>query len=567
MTVGLVGSGPAVAAIGAALADVDADTEPVDPEGVADVALAVAVGRVGDDILATVDEHARGTDLPWIAVELGGVGGYPVVDAAVVGFAPETACYQCLRGRVAANVDPEADPVAAPPAHTARFAGAVAGRAAVRYLDAGDDGVFGTLREVPHTERPLLPLPGCDCADDRARSLDRSAVNRSLEASLARAEQGLDERVGIVQEVGEVESLPAPYYLAQTCDTGGFSDAEAARNGAGVAPDWDAAFMKALGEGYERYCAGVYRTDDLLEGTPADVEGAVPPTDFVRRDDDADDESMRWVAGRDLHGDESIYLPAEFVHYPPETRRFRPAITTGLGLGNGGVEAILSGLYEVIERDAAMLAWYSTFDPIALDVEDEGYRDLERRARVADLSVSALLLTQDVDVPVVAAVVHREEWPRFAVGSGADLDAGAAARAALAEALQNWMELRSMGPEEAPDASGDIGHYADAPEDADRFRSVDTVASADTVGPADVPTGEAELAVVLERIENANLTAYAAPTTTCDVAALGFEAVRVVVPGAQPLFFGEPYFGDRAATVPVDLGFEPALERRHHPFP
>jgi ribosomal protein S12 methylthiotransferase accessory factor len=48
---------------------------------------------------------------------------------------------------------------------------------------------------------------------------------------------------------------------------------------------------------------------------------------------------------------------------------------------------------------------------------------------------------------------------------------------------------------------------------------------------------------------------------------MGFEAVRVLVPGAQPLFTGEPYFGERARTVPEALGFEPRLDRPIHPFP
>ena len=48
---------------------------------------------------------------------------------------------------------------------------------------------------------------------------------------------------------------------------------------------------------------------------------------------------------------------------------------------------------------------------------------------------------------------------------------------------------------------------------------------------------------------------------------LGFEAVRVLVPAAQPLFTGEAYFGDRAREVPGSLGFEPRLEREPHPFP
>jgi ribosomal protein S12 methylthiotransferase accessory factor len=48
---------------------------------------------------------------------------------------------------------------------------------------------------------------------------------------------------------------------------------------------------------------------------------------------------------------------------------------------------------------------------------------------------------------------------------------------------------------------------------------------------------------------------------------LGFRAVRVLVPSAQPLFFDDPYFGDRARSVPDELGFAAELDREHHPFP
>jgi ribosomal protein S12 methylthiotransferase accessory factor len=51
------------------------------------------------------------------------------------------------------------------------------------------------------------------------------------------------------------------------------------------------------------------------------------------------------------------------------------------------------------------------------------------------------------------------------------------------------------------------------------------------------------------------------------VAALGFEAVRVVVPEAQPLFTGDAFFGDRASEVPRQLGFEPRPDRPFHPYP
>jgi ribosomal protein S12 methylthiotransferase accessory factor len=87
------------------------------------------------------------------------------------------------------------------------------------------------------------------------------------------------------------------------------------------------------------------------------------------------------------------------------------------------------------------------------------------------------------------------------------------------------------------------------------------------VGPDDPPTGQAELEAVVDATAEAGLHPYAARTTTRDVEELGFEAVRVVVPAAQPLFFEDAYFGERARTVPSQLGFDPRTDRPHHPFP
>jgi len=494
------------------------------------------------------------------------MGGIPVVDAAVSCFSPPSGCYECLSGRVNANLDRQSDPAGSPPTHTSRFAGAVAGREAARYLTADAD-IFGRVITVPYDERAFLPLPNCVCDPGRDRTLDRAYRECPVEDSLSRAERALDDTVGIVQEVGEAESFPVPYYLAQNSDTAGFSDASAAREAAGVAAEWDAAFMKALGEALERYCAGVYRDEEFTTGRASEVAAAVPPSKFVTAVDPAPGERIRWVDGRALASDEPVRLPAAFVHYPPPEQRYRSPVTTGLGLGNSTVEAVLAGLYEVIERDAMMLSWYSSYEPLALSIEDEGFEALVGRARSEELAVTPLLLTQDVDVPVVAVAVHREEWPRLAFGTGAALDVADAARSALAEALQNWTELRGMGPEEAASALGAIGRYAEQPGPASAFIDAGATVPAESVGPASVPEGSAELNAVLDRLADADLSACVSSLTTRDVADLGFEAVRALVPAAQPLCFGERFFGERAETVPDELGFETRLDADHHPFP
>ncbi|MFU8867680.1 YcaO-like family protein [Natronococcus sp.] len=579
MHVSVVGEDPVRDAVETALEDVDVSVRSAEPAALEDARFAVVSDVAGAATFERANEAALAGNTPWIAVEIGGVGGRPIaeLDAAVSGFAPATGCYDCLCARVDSNLESAADE---PRADTsaARFAGAVAGRECVRVLSGEERSVIGHVLEVPHRRRRVLPVPNCACGGERDRELERDDDTLELEAAVDHADQAIDDRVGIVSTIGEVESFPAPYYLATTADTSGYSDASAANQAAGVDPDWNAALMKAVGEGLERYCAGVYRDRDFVHASEADLERAVSPTDLVRPDDAPEydpDAEHRWVEGENLETGERAHLPAAAVQFPQPGERLVPAITTGLGLGSSTVDALLSGLTEVLERDATMLAWYSTFDPLGLVVESEAFTALERRAASEGLEVTPMLVTQDVDVPVVAVAVHRgsedgdgeAEWPAFAAGSAAGLDATEAATAALAEALQNWMELRGLGPDEAAAASAAIGEYASFPDAAREFVDVDRTVPAASVGPDPVPTGREALEEVVTRTTDAGLVPHAARLTTRDVEGLGFEGVRVVVPGAQPLFTREPFFGERARTVPAELGFEPALERPFHPYP
>ncbi|ACM57614.1 YcaO-like family protein [Halorubrum lacusprofundi] len=563
MDIGLVGDGPAVEAVSAALGDVDVNVMPVEVGLLDGFDLAVVVDTAGSETFAAANEHLD----RWVAIEVGGLGGVPLepVDAAVTAF--DETCYDCLRRRVASG---GAEPADAPAGRRSavRYAGALAGRRVIQLL-AGDP-VADTVVEVPGAERTLLPVPGCDCGADPGDALPREHQERSLSDAIDRAERAVDPRIGLLSEVGEQESFPVPYYVARVADTTPFSDARAAEFGGGVDAGWDAAFMKALGEGLERYAAGVYRGASFTRAPAANVPNPVAPDAFVRPESAepyARDDRLPWVTGEHLGTGEVASLPAEFVHFPPPENRYRPAITTGLGLGNSGPHAALSGLYEAIERDATMTSWYSTADPLGIEVDDEGFAELEKRARTESLSVTPLLVTTDIDVPVVAVGVHREgDWPRFAAGSGADLDPAAAARSALAEALQNWTELRSMGPDAAAKQGAAIGRHADFPAETRAFFDADATVPAESLGEPELSGGD-ELAAVVDRAEAVGLEPYVARTTTRDLAALGFEAVRVLVPGAQPLFTGDPFFGDRARDVPRSMGFEPDLEKAYHPFP
>ena len=125
-----------------------------------------------------------------------------------------------------------------------------------------------------------------------------------------------------------------------------------------------------------------------------------------------------------------------------------------------------------------------------------------------------------------------------------------------------------MGRDGVADAAGAIGHYAGRPDDTASLTDAETAVPLSSIGPDTVPDDErAELSMLVDRVTEAGLDPYATRLTTRDLEQLGFEAVRVLCPSAQPLFFEDAYFGERAVRVPDELGFEPRLDRAHHPFP
>ncbi len=561
-TVDVVGAGPAAEAVRAALTDASATVRDRTPDALGD-RFAVVVAPAGADAHTTAD---RATDR-WLAVETGGVGGYGAdVDAAATLF--DEVRFADLRARVASHADEERA-VGDPPTPARRLAGAVAGRLVVAALDGtATDGRLVELSGTTTRERTVSSTP----TGPPERAPRRTSVDLDVDAAAARAERAVDDRVGVVAAVGEEASYPAPYYVARLADTGVFADATAPRLAAGVAEDWDAAYTKAVGEALERHAAAAYRRSWLPTAPASERPGAVSLSRFVRPDDRPDpspDEPVPWVVGERLTDGARVSLPAETVLHPPPEERHLPAITTGLGVWTDGVGALRAGLAEVLERDATTVSWYSTYEPLGLTVSDPAFERLARRVRSEGLTATPLLVTVDVDVPVVACAVHRDDgaWPQFAAGAAAALDPGGAATAALCEAIQNWTELDGMGRERAAEAGGEIDAYADFPDAARAFVDPPTTTTAAAVAPDSPPEGREALAALVRRAADAGLTPYATRLTPPGLEAAGFEAVRVVVPGAQPLFTGEPFFGERARTVPRTLGYEPRLDRAYHPYP
>lgn len=210
------------------------------------------------------------------------------------------------------------------------------------------------------------------------------------------------------------------------------------------------AMLKALGEAAERYSAfqSVY-FDSLTKRRL----GENPYFNEFPRCDVSEEASasltcdanlqVSHAAMTDFTSGVSVEMPAALVHlgFAPENEPavFHP-ISTGLAFHTDPNLALLSGIYEVIERDALMITWlYPSLAKRINLSQDKVSLELKKRINLCDkyrLKVNFVLINVDPPPPeVVMCVLVSDKYPFHAVGTGAASTMEQAAIKALDEAI------------------------------------------------------------------------------------------------------------------------------------
>ncbi len=201
----------------------------------------------------------------------------------------------------------------------------------------------------------------------------------------------------------------------------------------------EAAEAAAIGEALERY-SGSFVPGERLVVASADQLGpsAVDPERFAlfsaaqhaaagfpfapfRRDT-----VVSWVDGFAVPSGEHAYLPAQLVFMPwrdavaGETR-IGHTTSSGLACAPTLEEAVLTGLLELIERDAFMLVWHNRLSLPRLDWRDDAIIERldGRYFAPSGHRYSAIDLSVFFDVPTVLGVVHGRPRELGALGVGA----------------------------------------------------------------------------------------------------------------------------------------------------
>jgi ribosomal protein S12 methylthiotransferase accessory factor len=370
-----------------------------------------------------------------------------------------------------------------------------------------------------------------------------------------------------------------------------------------------AAEAAAIGEALERY-SGSYVPEERVVFTSAAALGkdAVDPNRFALFSPEQyarpgfpfrpfrPDTVVGWVDGFSVPDGRRVFLPAQLVFMPwerrvPQEARVGHATSSGLACAATLEEAILTGLLEVVERDAFMLVWHNRLSMPRLDWsgDDELVRLDRRYFAPSGLRYSAVDLSVFLDVPTVLGVVRGPTGCLGALGVGAASAPRVADawRKALAEAfsVRRWVADRALEePERLGQPAGAIQTFDDhtlyyATEERARLASFLGAGDRRDVAAVEPLEGDNVLELiqaVVRRLEVRGASAYAVDVTSPDVADAGLKVVHVLVPELCQLDVveGVRFLGGRrlyeaafeAGVVgrpltPADLNPDP------HPFP
>lgn len=378
--------------------------------------------------------------------------------------------------------------------------------------------------------------------------------------------------------------------------------AEMAGHTGAMAETWEQAAASAIGECVERYCCAVQPPNLLTAPARQLGEGALLVDDFELFDErqyahpqfpfarHTEDLPMTWVPAARIRDGEPRFVPACLVYIPYVPRLVEHSDMVALSVSSGQAchsdadLALLSGLYEVIERDAFMLTWVRRLPPTRLNYRDDPVVGpwFDRYFADSSLTFDVFRLRSDIAVPSVLCVARgiHHQGPFACVGASCRLDESEAVRKAIVEAAQGAVWVRDLIDtkphwEHGPDYANvrDFEDHVRLYGDPGMLEHLDFlyVDEWDGLAPAPTVTGlRAQREQVLDCLEAVGLQALVVDITTRDVADAGLVVLRVLIPGSVQLYsvHGLPNFGARRYhTVPPRLGFDADIHRSYNPVP
>jgi ribosomal protein S12 methylthiotransferase accessory factor len=453
--------------------------------------------------------------------------------------------------------------------------------------------------------------------------MNRMDINdESAMKMLLIVQPAISDRTGIIRGIFEVMGESDDPILFHVVSIGAdtypiFAQPKSeASGGAGLTQS--IASAAAIGESIERYCLSYVDESEFIFSSYFDLERndrlAVNPKQLALFSNKQYSQNsfafkeftkysmVNWVWGFSLNQNKPILIPASLVYipYPHKGRasgmKFKNeedlvchAISSGAACAITRKEAILKGLYEVIERDALMITWLNKISCPLMDLSSGKWinKIFQEKFLPSRLKFYVANITMDIDIPTMFAIIIDEKNDGLAVcvGAASNLDAETAALKALVEAAQSRPWLKSLNKAKVPIHENDFNKIQTFQDRVLLYSKLNSIKYLDFIiksakiqtfdhlaeSQSDVDTSLNECLSILGK---KNMDAQFVDLTTRDIKQLGLHVTKTLIPGLQDLNAQHKYRmlgGQRLYDVPKIMGYahknEEDLNLVPHPFP
>lgn len=415
----------------------------------------------------------------------------------------------------------------------------------------------------------------------------------------------------------------APFFYKFKCSGAPSEDATDGKTGinmraVGISKNRNEAASKMIGEFCERYFLTLYRNKNLLRSSVGALKKKhIPalPLDLLagfsekqkeeKRNLRWNDASVfRWEKCLRVSSGEPVYIPADIVYwnYQRDIESGEPTLREHNTNGCGGYftkeGAILSGLYELIQRDAFLYWYLNTLTPPKIDpesVSDETFRLIFEESKRYGITVHCLNMTIDTQIPSVAVILENRLdscGPHFAMGGGCEANPERALRRAAEEAWSIYLSAAQSAyapkfllPElYALFCAMNVGQLERISLFANPLmrshyefliRGVEKkIGAFDFSYPTDFSSEKEELSIAVKHLERLGkgYEIYAFLPEHHLLSKLGYVSARVIVPRLIPLYLYEanaPLGSLRLRMHPSKIGIAQTATPNNwpHPFP
>jgi len=364
------------------------------------------------------------------------------------------------------------------------------------------------------------------------------------------------------------------------------------------------AVLKTLAEAVERYNNfAFFRTTVDYVGKYSDIEKkAINPKKFIYFSDKQlrekdykkflihEDSIFRWTEIKSISNKTTRLVPCQAIYLSYQSTKKEPVIYPSISTGAAGHfsldSAILSGIYEILERDAFMIFYLNKLKPRRFDLSSSDNKEIKSLYKIGqryNMEILSLDIMTDLEIPCVASVIIDRSGLSKAVSVGlkTHLNVEQAIIGSINEAFHTRTWIREayiqkptkVTKKELIENSSikNRGLFWYSPESIQELsfftQNLDNI----KIKPISQNINDqSQLSKLKNVLAKKGYEIYYKDITSKYFKDIPFKVVKVIIPGMQPVYLNEKYplfGGSRLKSVPMALGYKSSKSLNSYPHP